>query len=82
PEVTDAPASPTDAVGRAILDRLAAAPDAAGLLSRHPEWSVFLGRTAPEEIARWWAGLDPRVAAALVTALPTLIGNLDGVPIA
>lgn len=82
PEVTDAPASPTDTVGRAILDRLAAAPDAAGLLSRHPEWSVILGRTAPEEIARWWAGLDPRVAAALVTALPTLIGNLDGVPIA
>lgn len=81
PEVTDSPTSPTDTVGRAILDRLATAPDAAAALSQHPEWSVILGRTAPEEIARWWAGLDPRVAGGLVTALPALIGNLDGVPI-
>uniref|UniRef100_UPI0003B76F7D hypothetical protein n=1 Tax=Microbacterium sp. B19 TaxID=96765 RepID=UPI0003B76F7D len=82
PEVTDSPASPTDTVGRAILDRLTLAPDPADLLSRHPEWSVILGRTAPDEIAKWWSGLDPRVVGALVMALPAVIGNLDGVPIA
>ncbi len=82
PRAADSTAWPTDTAGRAILDRLAAAPDAAALLAAHPEWSLILGRTAPAEVARWWAGLDPTVAGALATAVPALIGNLDGVPIA
>lgn len=82
PGMMEAPAGPTVVAGRAILDRLAATPEAARLLSRHPEWSVVLGRMAPAEIARWWAGLDAKVAGALVAAVPALIGNLDGVPIA
>ncbi|MFC5136664.1 alpha/beta hydrolase [Actinomycetospora rhizophila] len=36
----------------------------------------------PEAVARWWAGLDPDVRAALERDRPALVGGLDGLPAA
>lgn len=71
--------SSTDAAGLVLLDRLAAAQDPGRLMSVHPEWSGLLHGTAPEKIAQWWSSLDPAAAAHLVTAVPALVGTLDGV---
>jgi hypothetical protein len=81
PEAAPSP-SPTDSAGLALLDRLATSPDAAALLSAHPGWTVVIGRTSPAGIARWWEALDAEIAGALLTAVPTFLGNLDGVAIA
>ncbi|CAH0159715.1 hypothetical protein [Microbacterium sp. Bi128] len=79
PEHPGAVPSSTDAAGLVLLDRLAVARDPGRLMSVHPEWNRLLHGTAPEEIARWWSSLDPTVAAHLVTAVPALVGTLDGV---
>ena len=77
PSITDAAALP-------LLTRLAehGGLDAARLLTEHPEWLAVIRRTRPAAIAQWWNSLPPETAAALTTALPAVIGNLDGVAIA
>jgi hypothetical protein len=64
-----------------LLRRLSrgGAADAARLLHENPEWAAIIRRGRPEAVAGWWAGLSPSTAAALVTGVPALIGNLDGV---
>lgn len=64
-----------------LLRRLSrrGAADAARLLRENPEWAAIIRRGRPEAVAGWWAGLSPSTSAALVTGVPALIGNLDGV---
>lgn len=64
-----------------LLRRLArgGAADAARLLRENPEWAAIIRRGRPEAIAGWWTRLSPSTAAALITGVPALIGNLDGV---
>ncbi|KTR95968.1 hypothetical protein NS220_04060 [Microbacterium testaceum] len=74
----------TDAAALPLLTRLAenGGANASRLLAAHPEWVSILRRAQPGAIATWWNALPPATAAALVSATPAVIGNLDGVAIA
>ncbi|MGN7967796.1 hypothetical protein [Microbacterium sp. 22296] len=80
----DAPStSVLDEAALPLLRRLArGGADAARLLRENPEWTAIIRRGRPEAVAEWWSSLSPTVAAALVGAVPALIGNLDGVALA
>lgn len=73
----------TDAAALQLLARLSDRDgvDAARLLAAHPEWIALLRHASPESIARWWNGLPPGASSTLTTAIPDVIGNLDGVAI-
>jgi len=49
------------------------------LVRTDPGFAAQLARTAPAEVAPWWRGLSVTDRAALVAALPEVIGNLEGV---
>ncbi|MDF2991781.1 MAG: hypothetical protein K0S37_2295 [Microbacterium sp.] len=74
----------TDAAALPLLDRLAmyGGVDAARLLAAHPEWVAVIRRAHPATVASWWKSLPAATAATLMTTMPTVIGNLDGVAIA
>jgi hypothetical protein len=74
----------------AVLDQLSAG-DVVALLATRPDLVRLLDEADPRDVARWWSTLaDPREAGlgpsgaqlALVASLPTVIGSLDGVPVA
>lgn len=67
-----------------LLTRLAGhgGADAATLLRDNPEWTAIIRRGEPEAVATWWASLSASTAAALISGVPALIGNLDGVGLA
>ncbi len=60
----------TEGVDQAVVDQ--AARDLRDLREGHP---------SPQQVADHFAGLDPRVAAALAELHPELVGDLDGAPI-
>jgi hypothetical protein len=68
-----------------MLDGLSAT-DLAVVLQTHPGLSAKLAAATPGAVAAWWAGLNGPVSgtpsaaqAALIAALPAVIGNLGGV---
>jgi uncharacterized protein YukE len=68
-----------------MLDGLSAT-DLAIVLQLRPDLAKKLAAAAPEDVAAWWVGMNaptlraPSPAqAALITALPAVIGNLGGV---
>ncbi|MEV8272809.1 alpha/beta hydrolase [Microbacterium sp. NPDC077184] len=73
----------TTAVGMAILRQLSGSDGAAAarLLAVNPDWLLLLQDypPPPDEVNRWWVGLVPAAASALVAAAPRLVGNLEGV---
>jgi len=83
PALTLETTSITDAAAAHLLGRLTdrAGVDAARLLAVHPEWGAILRSAQPAVISRWWKSLPAPTASALMTAIPTVIGNLDGVDI-
>ncbi|WP_278101972.1 hypothetical protein AB0870_10145 [Microbacterium proteolyticum] len=82
PEASGPVGSISDAAGLALLERLSAERDPARLLVEHPEWAGIIRGTGPAAVAEWWSRLDRRTADALATTAPSLVGNLDGLPIA
>ncbi|WP_243498369.1 hypothetical protein [Microbacterium sp. VKM Ac-2923] len=64
-----------------LLQRLAGedAGGAARLLRENPRWVAIIRRGRPEAVAEWWSRLPSEAASALVSGVPALIGNLDGV---
>ncbi|MBQ9917221.1 MAG: hypothetical protein IJO71_08475 [Microbacterium sp.] len=82
PEASQPVGSFSDAAGLALLERLSTERDPARLLAEHPEWAGIIRGTDPAAVAEWWSRLDRRTADALATTAPSLVGNLDGLPIA
>lgn len=82
PEASGPVGSFSDAAGLALLERLSAERDPARLLAEHPEWAGIIRGTDPATVAEWWSRLDRRTSDALATTAPSLVGNLDGLPIA
>jgi hypothetical protein len=93
PEVLGNTAPFTPAVVRtsapdALLSMLTglSATDLATLLETHPDLADKLGTADPDAVATWWTsmnGENPGTPSAeqlaLITAIPTIIGNLNGV---
>lgn len=83
-------------IAAAVTDRLdwmlsVSAEEAKRWLDEHPDFWDNVEMVDPEEIAQWWADLASRSegipgawesgpAAALIAAVPALIGSLNGVP--
>lgn len=82
PEASGPVGSFADAAGVALLERLSAERDPARVLAEHPEWAGIIRGTDPATVAEWWSRLDRRTADAVATTAPSLVGNLDGLPIA
>jgi hypothetical protein len=68
-----------------LLDGLSAT-DLAIVLHTHPGLGTKLAAAAPDDVAAWWSGMNgptpgtPSAAqAALIAALPAVIGNLGGI---
>jgi len=57
-----------------VEQRYGGAPDPADRIAVPP------GGTPPASVRAWWRQLTPRQRLALLTASPTLLGNLDGLP--
>ncbi|MGC4803744.1 alpha/beta hydrolase [Micromonospora sp. DT233] len=73
-----AEAADREAAGR--LDELTGA-SRAGWVAPPPPWRPPPG-TDPSTVRSWWAGLTPAQRRWLVLHEPTLVGRLDGVPVA
>ena len=63
--------------GRVLTDLSAA--DLLTLMSTDPGFAERLRSIEPAGVAAWWAGLGDSERDALITAMPALIGNLEGV---
>ena len=78
--------------GKALLDYLAglSATELAILLAQHPELADQIASIDPATVSQWWASFDdpqqPGVVTAtqqsLISGIPFVIGNLNGVPLA
>lgn len=53
--------------------------DLASLLRVRPDLAAMLARSRPAEVATWWQRLDDEQRHTLITSMPAVIGNLEGV---
>ncbi|PPF30791.1 hypothetical protein C5D07_00595 [Rathayibacter tritici] len=81
-------APPTDQALRAILASVPAG-DLAAMLAASPALAAQIQRMPPAVVHEWWQSLDPAADSVdpfssrqheLLTALPLVIGNLEGIP--
>ena len=53
--------------------------DLAALLRIRPDIAHTLSQAEPADVAAWWEGMEGSQRDALITALPAIVGNLEGV---
>src|SRR5690606_568414 len=77
------------AVSASVMDQLdnlagMTPEEASAWLAAHPEFAGALETSPPpvEDVAEWWGSIEQNDAlvAALIAAMPSGIGNLNGVP--
>ncbi|MHC2184672.1 arginine exporter protein ArgO [Rathayibacter agropyri] len=87
-DVVAPPLAPMDE--RRLLRALSDLPadELTALFAASPDLAARVGRISPATVSTWWAGLAPGDASAgfsdrqklLLSTLPTLLGNLEGLP--
>lgn len=74
--VADAVSNPGDALE---LTKNLSGPELSAVLRARPEIAALLQQADAQSIHSWWRGLDDAQHDALVTGIPVVVGNLEGV---